>query len=55
VCRQRACIQPYNMPVERGSQSTDAVSKTVAACLCVVEVTRNLSKRVCCDNATLNC
>ena len=31
--RHRKCIQSYNKPVERGSQSTDAVSKTVAAYL----------------------
>ena len=27
---ESACIQPYNKPVERGSQSTDAVLKAVA-------------------------
>lgn len=30
VCGQRACIQLCNTPVQRGSQSTDAVSKAVA-------------------------
>ena len=27
VCRHRNCIQLYNKPVERGTQSTDAVSR----------------------------
>jgi hypothetical protein len=27
VCRHRECIQPCNKPVEKGSQSTDVVSK----------------------------
>jgi hypothetical protein len=33
ACRQREHIQPFNKPVERGSQSADAVSKAVAAYL----------------------
>jgi hypothetical protein len=32
VCRHRECIQPYTKPVERGSQSTDTVSKNCVLC-----------------------
>ena len=31
TCRHRECAQPYNQPVERGRQSTDAVSNN---CVC---------------------
>ena len=30
LCVHGECIQPYNKPVERGIQNTDAVSKAVS-------------------------